>query len=51
MYTEIKTLYLYIFKMNIIYFIVATNIVGLLVKQLFNVLVPILEEVTKFFII
>lgn len=50
MYTEIKTLYLYIFKMNIIYFIVATTIVGLLVKQLFNVLVSILEEVTKFFI-
>lgn len=36
--------------MNIIYFIVATTIVGLLVKQLFNVLVPILEEVTKLFI-
>lgn len=50
MCTETKTLYLYIFKINIIYFIVATTIVDLLVKQLFNVLVPILEKVTKLFI-
>lgn len=50
MYTEIKTLYLLIFKINTIYFIVARTIVGLHVKQFFNVLGPILEEVTELFI-
>lgn len=46
MYTEIKTICLYVFQMNKIYFIVATTIT-VPVKHFFMFLVPILEKVTK----
>lgn len=44
--TEIKTLCLYVFQMNKIYFIVATTIT-VLVKHFFMLLIAILEEVIK----